>query len=1331
MWILLPFFRRCYSKCFLLRTYFLLIMKLILAAFIALLFSVCLNELQAQSNRLDLNKIVPQTPNVMALGKYGDQPVNMANGIPKVEIPLYTVKTAELELPLSLSYHAGGIKVDEESSFIGLGWVLNSGGVITRVIKDRDDWGSSYGFSTRYNSIPSFTNIDDPNGPEPGGIGNSAQLRSEFESDKEPDLFIINAPGLTANFCRDNQGNFVTLDYEPLKINVDYLGNIITVIDKYGRVLRFGKSFSGAEAFETTNVVNSHGASPPMGRTAWYLTEIISTDKSDTIKFEYKSLPYFSNLTNYITRYHIYDDNLPVMDMRNNEHQGVNYSSRSTSVTNTRIIDKIVFKHGHIQFTHVSDRQDVNNSSGLPLQAARISGFSVYDWKNMKIKSVVFNNNDHFNRTGIGNSIIPNGSIPNIAKKSLKLNGVEFFGIGDIFDSKYQFEYDATPLPPRNTTSQDVWGYYNGKSVTDFIPLTFYTFRPFDPTTPYFVGSNRDPDFSFMKAGSLKKIIYPTGGYSTFEFEPNYYLSDEQQEEKTPDTRSFSVNAINRLTSCAPEYMAGAGPSTVYEFTVNEDLGSTGQALVTFSLHFSDYQQYSGTPMRGKISELSGQFSYTFDHLPADRLNPKTVQQTFIASEGQSFRIELYTNGNTGSTVSMCNSPFIEASLFYNYWKFADNSLIQPQIAGGLRVKKIQQFSSSNSIVNEKKYEYGNQKYGSNQVGVGHLITDPHTNFYYSFALYAIYNCEEVLKRNINFTAESQVGLGMNYGSPVDYSKVTEYNSDAASSATNGKTEYYYSKTDAIYEPMGSNRYPHIYRYFPSWGSSNLVKKVDYKSVGTNNYECVQSLDIEYVSGFEKKIKTLKVIEYQPDIYTVSWGGAYGGCNQPLYFSENSSRFFYYNFYVSVNRQTKHAETITQFLNGIATMSNRTVYSYNNNYDLKSEISTNSKGASTENKYKYVSDLNYTTLISNNVLSLPVNRESFVNNKLINGEIIKYNDWGKQTEIFKVNTAVPITATNYSDKDVLPSYYTRYNTILYNSTTKRVVEIENENSIKTAYLWAYNSQFPIAEITNATYSSVETALTATSIQNMWNNYPNISEVNSFISSLKSNPSFSKSLFKSYSFDPLTGVNAQSNVNSMNTFFTYDFIGRLILVRDHFGKILKQYCYNYAGQTVNCTFFINTDLSNNFTRNNCGAGFTGGSVYVNIPSGMFTSTISQADANNQATSYGQAKANLLGTCISSSVSISCNNTVNDGSGLFQVVLTNENTNQVYNFTSSPSSNVTLGTIPAGMYTIYISRSTGGNGYVYQVGCGYYGGGTNYTFENVSINSSCNSIQIQAQ
>ena len=38
-------------------------------------------------------------------------------------------------------------------------------------------------------------------------------------------------------------------------------------------------------------------------------------------------------------------------------------------------------------------------------------------------------------------------------------------------------------------------------------------------------GADRSPDSSAMKAGSLKRITYPTGGHTTFTFEPHDYAA--------------------------------------------------------------------------------------------------------------------------------------------------------------------------------------------------------------------------------------------------------------------------------------------------------------------------------------------------------------------------------------------------------------------------------------------------------------------------------------------------------------------------------------------------------------------------------------------------------------------------------------------------------------------------------------------------------------------------------------------------------------------------------------------------------------------------------------
>ena len=51
------------------------------------------------------------------------------------------VKARGLDLPLTLSYHAGGFRVNEEAGWTGLGWTLKTSGNITQIVKGFDDFG--------------------------------------------------------------------------------------------------------------------------------------------------------------------------------------------------------------------------------------------------------------------------------------------------------------------------------------------------------------------------------------------------------------------------------------------------------------------------------------------------------------------------------------------------------------------------------------------------------------------------------------------------------------------------------------------------------------------------------------------------------------------------------------------------------------------------------------------------------------------------------------------------------------------------------------------------------------------------------------------------------------------------------------------------------------------------------------------------------------------------------------------------------------------------------------------------------------------------------------
>ena len=122
----------------------------------------------------------------------------------------------------------------------------------------------------------------------------------------------------------------------------------------------------------------------------------------------------------------------------------------------------------------------------------------------------------------------------------------------------------------------------------------------------------------------------------------------------------------------------------------------------------------------------------------------------------------------------------------------------------------------------------------------------------------------------------------------------------------------------------------------------------------------------------------------------------------------------------------------------------------------------------------------------------------------------------------------------------------------------------------------------------------------------------------------------------YTYKPIAGISSECDAANHITNYTYDGIGRLTIAQDQDNNILKSYSYNYSG--VPSCAAISTSLqsySGTYTRNNCGTGQVGSQVNYYLPVGAYSSTISQADAEqkavNDVSANGQAYANLVGTC----------------------------------------------------------------------------------------------------
>ena len=159
---------------------------------------------------------------------------------------------------------------------------------------------------------------------------------------------------------------------------------------------------------------------------------------------------------------------------------------------------------------------------------------------------------------------------------------------------------------------------------------------------------------------------------------------------------------------------------------------------------------------------------------------------------------------------------------------------------------------------------------------------------------------------------------------------------------------------------------------------------------------------------------------------------------------------------------------------------------------------------------------------------------------------------------------------DFGDTLLLPKYLYRLNAnysgssfeeaeqVLSYSANGNPLEVVDQSGMHTVYLWGYNDRYLIAEIKNATSSTVNTALSALS-----NN----------VEALRTYPSLANSMVTTWTYKPLVGVTSQTDPSGMTTYYDYDGLGRLKEVYRYEGnvvsasnkRILNQYNYHTKAQ----------------------------------------------------------------------------------------------------------------------------------------------------------------------
>lgn len=266
-----------------------------------------------------------QSPNAASLGKYGDVPVSYFTGTPNISIPLHKMSVKGIDLDISLSYDASGIRINSHPGWVGQNWTLNAGGVITRTVVGFEDelWYSSPSLIGYFFNYDALTDLD------LSDINNVKTLAnySAFV-DYEPDIFTFNFMGKTGKFLLDNNSEWKVISNNNLKIEflleppldsplfeslelfpdgpeVYIFDGFVypkvmmgfKITDEDGTVYKFGKT-NDSDAIEYSVSFFNQAFTPPYPypavsgppdewvANAWYLSEVV--DKNGNVLYTFK-----------------------------------------------------------------------------------------------------------------------------------------------------------------------------------------------------------------------------------------------------------------------------------------------------------------------------------------------------------------------------------------------------------------------------------------------------------------------------------------------------------------------------------------------------------------------------------------------------------------------------------------------------------------------------------------------------------------------------------------------------------------------------------------------------------------------------------------------------------------------------------------------------------------------------------------------------------------------------------------------------------------------------------------------------------------------------------
>lgn len=1175
----------------------------------------------SQDGTNPISKISIASPTAGSLAKYGDIPVNYHTGIPEISVPIYTISSGPLSLPISLSYHASGLKVQEPAGWVGAGWSLNAGGVITRSVMGAPDEKTAnpntvdakghftdYGYNSYINDNPA------------SGQPNWGDFAKGWK-DGEPDLFFFNVGGVSGKFYFRDDRTPVIVPEADFKIEPYYtgVGSIqgFTITASNGNKYYFGNTpgHSGSIApVEITRPYSSaNGLSTSNTISSWYLNKISSPDGLFAITFNYVQENY---------SYHTFSmfpiAGTPPPGGYPNFGAAHGYDLIKNVVQGVRL-SQVIFPDGTIDFIGGNTRTDLCDNSGMLAEQANQEAKTLGSIQ-IKTGSTVIKKFDFSYGYFVDNATPLPTDVQNFAsnlnlqsdKQRLRLDGLqEVAGDNSQTIPAYSFSYYGELVPRRLSFGIDHWGFINGvNSNAGLIPT--YTKYGVNTTTNH-PGADRDSRWPAMRGGTLQKITYPTGGYTQFDFEPNklygtvtttsndnilYLIVHLYGQSAVTNSSSFSTDgtamnlAINNTSNYPATFVIRDGSNNVVYNPPNTPEYSTQNLTLTLPLG-----TYQATVTLPNYSNLSGGCSVSITQwhttqslqdilIGGNRISTVTSNDgVHAANLVTSYN---YADDNTPSSGILYSRPtyvgIVRNDMLQTVGMYSSTNGFQPYPFGGCTAGPEPEYFKSPSSLRQMATTQGYH------IGYGRVKVSQSGNGYNLYKYYGStgvpswqQNSGDVAIRIINTQGCDANAPNYPYApAPFDYMR-GELKYQATFNEAGQKlreTSYVPTYVEGIEKTPGF--------IVGTWDNQGGLLGTYYE-ISTARKTQTQTTETDYASN-GSLFTTVNTAYYESPFHH---GATRTGTANSKGETIESKNKYAFDFRVAACEGI--ASGYGQYTNDCATClanyNSQRLYCANNNSDpiaLQQCLTT--------------AYLNYSTCLS-------AARMAYVNYRRAN-----FNDAGNTFQQYHDNAKAGaddelkpilelqdrysnpvIESTVWKNSKLASASYIKYGLIgpnLYPSKTQSLSVLE----LSASFAAAANSGSTVTK--DSRYRDEATALFANGVLTqlkdrsgvytsyVWNSnntlpvakavgvdYATLSSAYSNVagnlSLLRNQSSLSGALVNTYTYAPLVGMASETDPAGRTINYEYDGLGRLSVVRDQNNNVLKKYCYNYAGQPEAC------------------------------------------------------------------------------------------------------------------------------------------------------------------